>query len=288
MTDWDDANPKSPADFSAGSNHEARLLENEDFALTRSLNLRRLSWGQPRVSPCLRFSFSCFCHQNSLRRNFAARTRCVGSGATHIVQTQSTSPYNWQLRWQSLIRAVAFKPMQPSKQRSESLNGAEQWIQALQLHPHPEGGWYGEVYRAGETIPYQSLPGRFSGERHFSTAIYFLLNETDFSALHRIKQDELWHFYDGSSLTIHMIDPTGNYSAIKLGRNIQAGEALVVIVKAGWLFGATVNDARSYGLVGCTVAPGFDFDDFEMPSRTQLLEQYPQHRDIIENLTRQP
>jgi len=169
------------------------------------------------------------------------------------------------------------------------MNGAEQqWIQSLQLREHPEGGWFREFYRADETIPHHSLPSRFSGDRHFSTAIYFLLNETDFSAFHRIKQDELWHFYDGASLTIHMIDPTGNYSAVKLGKNIQAGETLVTAVKAGWLFGATVNDNRTYGLVGCTVAPGFDFEDFEMPGRAQLLEQYPQHRIIIEKLTRQP
>ena len=166
------------------------------------------------------------------------------------------------------------------------MNSAEQWIQTLQLNPHPEGGWFREIYRANGTISHQSLPTRFSGDRHFSTAIYFLLNMADFSAFHRIKQDELWHFYDGASLTIHMIDLTGNYSVVKLGRNIQAGETLVTVVKAGWLFGATVSDNRSYGLVGCTVAPGFDFDDFEMPSRTRLLAQYPQHRGIIEKLTR--
>ena len=168
------------------------------------------------------------------------------------------------------------------------MSGARHWIRALKLQPHTEGGWFREIYRADETIPGQALPGRFSGERHFSTAICFLLNETEFSAFHRIKQDEVWHFYDGASLTIHMIDPAGAYSAVKLGRNIQAGEALVAVVKAGWLFGATVNDTRSYGLVGCTVAPGFDFDDFEMPSRAQLLEQHPQHKDIIERLTKQP
>lgn len=167
------------------------------------------------------------------------------------------------------------------------MDGPEQWIQALQLQPHPEGGWFREVYRAEETIPQQSLPGSFSGDRHFSTAIYFLLNGTDFSAFHRIGQDELWHFYDGGSLTIHTIDPAGNYLAVPLGRNIEDGEALMVVVKAGWLFGATVSDTHTYGLVGCTVAPGFDFDDFEMPSRTQLLEQYPQHQGVIEKLTRQ-
>jgi predicted cupin superfamily sugar epimerase len=166
------------------------------------------------------------------------------------------------------------------------MNDAERWIETLQLSRHPEGGWFREVYRAEETIPHQSLPSRFTGDRHYSTAIYFLLNETDFSALHRIKQDELWHFYAGTSLTIHMIDPAGDYSTVTLGKDVQAGEDLLAVVKAGWLFGATVDDPSFYALVGCTVAPGFDFADFEMPSRAQLLEQFPQHGHIIEKLTR--
>lgn len=163
---------------------------------------------------------------------------------------------------------------------------AEQWIQDLKLERHPEGGWFRDVYRASEAIPRDALPERFVGDRAFSTAIYFLLNETDVSALHRIKQDEVWHFYDGSPLTIHQIDPAGTYSTIALGRNVQADETLLAVVEAGSLFGASVNDTSSFSLVGCTVAPGFDFDDFEMPSRAQLQEQYPQHRDIIEKLTR--
>jgi len=171
------------------------------------------------------------------------------------------------------------------------MNDAEHWIQALELRQHPEGGWFREVYRAEETIPHGNLPSRFTGDRSFSTAIYFLLRDTDVSALHRIHQDELWHFYDGASLTIHRIDPAGNYSAVKVGRNIRASEHLLAVVQAGWLFGATVNaeqgnDSRSYALVGCTVAPGFDFADFEMPGRQQLLEQYPQHRQLIERLAR--
>ncbi len=166
------------------------------------------------------------------------------------------------------------------------MNDAEGWIHALQLKRHPEGGWFREVYRAEETIFQKSLPNRFTGDRSFCTAIYFLLNERDFSALHSLKQDELWHFYAGSPLTIHVIDPEGNYSAVKLGRNITTGEEMMAVVKAGWLFGATANDPRSYALVGCTVAPGFDFADFEMPGRIELLEQYPQHGQIIERLTR--
>ncbi|REJ93935.1 MAG: cupin domain-containing protein [Planctomycetota bacterium] len=162
---------------------------------------------------------------------------------------------------------------------------ADKYIQHLRLQPHPEGGWFCEFYRAAESIPQSGLPDRFTGDRAFSTAIYFLLNQTEFSAFHRIRQDELWHFYDGSSLTIHQISPDGEYSTIRLGRGVQSGEAITAVVPAGRLFGATVDDASSFSLVGCTVAPGFDFADFEMPTRAQLIEQFPQHRSIIERLT---
>jgi len=164
---------------------------------------------------------------------------------------------------------------------------AQQWIQALELRRHPEGGWFREIYRASETIPRTGLPSRFTGERQFSTAIYFLLDRGDFSALHRIKQDEIWHFYDGAPLTIHMIDADGRRSSTTLGRDVQAGETLVAVVKAGTLFGAVVTDVERYTLVGCTVAPGFDFADFEMPGRAELLERYPQHEELIKRLTRE-
>jgi predicted cupin superfamily sugar epimerase len=166
------------------------------------------------------------------------------------------------------------------------MTDARHWIEALQLGPHPEGGYFRQVYRSAELIAREHLPGRFNGDRAFSTSIYFLLAGDDFSALHRIRQDEVWHFYDGSSLTIHAIDPEGRYVARQLGRGVQHGESLQVVIPAGHLFGATVNDSQSYALVGCTVAPGFDFDDFELPSRDVLVQQYPQHQQLIERLTR--
>ena len=104
--------------------------------------------------------------------------------------------------------------------------------------------------------------------------------------MHRVNQDELWHFYDGSSLTLHVIASDGRYSRIRLGRKVEDGEVPQAVVLAGCLFGATVDDPASYALVGCTVAPGFTYDDFEMPPRHQLLELYPQHRHLIEQLTR--
>jgi predicted cupin superfamily sugar epimerase len=166
------------------------------------------------------------------------------------------------------------------------MNTAGRWIDALQLQRHPEGGYYRETYRAAEVLAKATLPARFSGDRSFCTAIYFLLEGNDFSALHRIKQDEVWHFYDGSSLTVHVIDSQGIYTALRVGRDVEKGELPQAVVGAGCLFGASVNDPNSYALAGCTVAPGFDFADMEMPGRAELCRLYPQHREIIERLTR--
>jgi predicted cupin superfamily sugar epimerase len=166
------------------------------------------------------------------------------------------------------------------------MSGAGTWIEGLELRRHPEGGWFRETYRSEEVLSGAALPTRFGGERAFSTAIYFLLDGDDFSALHRIKQDEVWHFYDGSGLTLHVIDPQGHYSTIKVGRDLEAGELPQAVVKVGSFFGATVSDPRSYSLVGCTVAPGFDFADFTLPEREELCRQFPQHRQVIDRLTR--
>ena len=163
---------------------------------------------------------------------------------------------------------------------------ARAWIERLGLRRHPEGGYFRETYRSREGIARDHLPARFGGDRAFSTAIYFLLEGGDFSALHTIKQDEVWHFYDGSRLTVHVIDADGGHAALRLGRDVAEGEEPQAVVRAGRLMGAVVNDPRSYALVGCTAAPGFDFADFEMPTREELCARYPQHRGLIERLTR--
>ncbi|GAV20185.1 hypothetical protein MMIC_P1149 [Mariprofundus micogutta] len=165
------------------------------------------------------------------------------------------------------------------------MDRVEDLIQSLALQEHPEGGWYREVYRSDESIPLIGLPERFDGERAFCTSIYFLLSGEDFSAFHRIKQDELWHFHDGDRLTVHVIDRAGNYCEKKLGRNSEQGETFQQVVEAGDWFAASVPSG-GYALVGCTVAPGFDFADFEMPSRDALQALYPQHSNIIKRLTR--
>src|SRR5262245_54427308 len=140
------------------------------------------------------------------------------------------------------------------------MSSARHWIEKLSLARHPEGGWYRETYRSGETIRRDHLPPRFDGDRAFSTAIYYLLESGDFSALHRIRQDEVWHHYDGSSLTLHLISPAGEYSTLSLGRG-RAGSPQAV-TPASWFFAATVDEPDSCTLAGCTVAPGFDFADF--------------------------
>ncbi len=163
---------------------------------------------------------------------------------------------------------------------------AQYWIDRLSLIPHPEGGYYRETYRSELSIARQALPAQFTGPRLVSTAIYFLLESNNFSAFHRLRSDELWHFYAGSPITVHVIEPDGSYSGIQLGSNPDAGEALQEAVKAGRWFASQVRDADSFGLAGCTVAPGFDFADFELAKRSDLVRLYPQHRALIAGLTR--
>ena len=163
---------------------------------------------------------------------------------------------------------------------------AREWVDRLDLLPHPEGGYYREVYRATEDIPHQALPARFTADRAFSTAIYFLLTRDNLSALHRIHQDEVWHHYDGDTLTIHVIDGAGYYRSISLGKDRSTSALPQATVVAGALFGASVESPGEYALVGCTVAPGFDFADFQLPTQAELLADYPHHEAIIRRLGR--
>jgi len=160
------------------------------------------------------------------------------------------------------------------------------WIRKLALEPHPEGGYYRQTYRAELILPQQGLPCQFSGPRPASTAIYFLLDGKVFSALHRLRSDEVWHFYLGGALLVHVIEADGSYNKIELGSDPEAGQVLQAVVKAGCWFAAEMKDVSSFALVGCTVAPGFDFADFELARPEQLVAAYPQRRQLIEKLTR--
>ncbi len=156
----------------------------------------------------------------------------------------------------------------------------------LHLLPHPEGGFYKETYRATELISGDALPNRFTDNRNFSTAIYYLLQQGDHSLFHRIKSDECWHFYAGDTLLIHVIDDGGNYYCIKLGGDIAAGETFQFVVPATAWFAAEPAPESSFSLAGCTVAPGFDFADFEIADKQNLVSSFPQHSAVINRLSR--
>lgn len=157
-------------------------------------------------------------------------------------------------------------------------------IQHFQLAPHPEGGFFRETYRDRGVIPHNALPKRFAGERNYSTAIYFLLPEGQRSRLHRITADEAWHFYLGDPLVVVEIGPNGTTRETTLGSDVLAGQHVQHVVPAGHWFGAYPATGSRFSLVGCTVAPGFDFADFTMGERAALLQQFPQARDVIERL----
>jgi predicted cupin superfamily sugar epimerase len=158
---------------------------------------------------------------------------------------------------------------------------AQEWIKELNLLPHPEGGFYRETYRSPEEI---IAPG-FEGKRNVSTAIYFLLEEKNKSHFHRIKSDELWFFHEGETLEILCLSKKGMTSVL-LGKNIRKGEKLQVLISAGTWFGARIKNETGYSLVSCTVAPGFDFKDFEMATHEILKKEFPEQVDgNIEEMT---
>jgi predicted cupin superfamily sugar epimerase len=165
------------------------------------------------------------------------------------------------------------------------MKNAKYWIEKLGLEKHPEGGWFKQVYKANEIIKKEHLHERYSGGRHHSTSIYFLITGKEFSTFHRIKSDETWHFYEGSAITVHIIDDEGKYSLVKLGRNSEKGEVFQYTISHGAWFAAEVEEANSYALIGCTVAPGFDYDDFELGKRDEMVKKFPQHIEIIKRLT---
>lgn len=163
---------------------------------------------------------------------------------------------------------------------------AQELIQQYQLYQHPEGGWYRETYRSHEAISEDALPERFTGSRAFSTAIYFLLEQGHFSTFHKIKSDECWHFYAGDPLHIYVIQQNGTLDIIQLGNDIYKGQLFQYVIPANCWFASRPAPGSSYCFSGCTVAPGFDFADFEMADAKTLTALYPQHKSIIKELCR--
>jgi uncharacterized protein len=154
-------------------------------------------------------------------------------------------------------------------------------VDLLELSPHPEGGFFRETFRAKESVRERT--------RAASTAIYFLLPAGTFSAWHQVTSDEVWHHYDGDPLELHLLHDNGlegeRPEVVRLGRDLARGERPQHVVPAGCLQAARPIGVR-YALCGCTVAPGFDFADFEMPTRDALLVRFPAQRALVETFTR--
>ncbi len=163
---------------------------------------------------------------------------------------------------------------------------AEDLVERLGLLPHPEGGWYRETYRAADTLQIAGLPPRFPGPRACSTAIYYLLAAGHWSAFHRIRSDEVWHLYAGGPLLVHVLGADGALATHRLGMDLAGGETPQAVVPAGAWFASEPAPGAAYALAGCTVAPGFDFADFELAVRAELARAYPAHAALITRLTR--
>ena len=166
----------------------------------------------------------------------------------------------------------------------EELVRADYFITNLGLTSHPEGGYYKETYRSSgafENTGYDLFP---SG-RSYSTAIYYLLQNGDFSAFHKIRSDECWHHYAGGTLLIHILHTNGQYQCVQLGKQASIGEVFQHVVPAGAWFASEPSPSSDFVLTGCTVSPGFDFRDFEMARKEDLLTIYSQ-RELISRLCR--
>jgi hypothetical protein len=163
---------------------------------------------------------------------------------------------------------------------------AQTYVRALQLQAHPEGGFYRETYRSPLLMDVAQVdPGEFV-QRSVSTGIYFLLEHGNFSAFHKIHSDEMWHFYAGQALEVLEISPAGELRCTRLGPDVLQGEVFQHVVPAHTWFASRVVAGGAFSLVGCTVAPGFDFADFCLADRAALVATFPQHRQTIHELTR--
>ncbi len=162
---------------------------------------------------------------------------------------------------------------------------AAYWINRLRLEKHPEGGYFSEIHRTAEKIKGEHLPPRFGGDRHFSTAIYFLLEGNDVSAFHRLQQDEIWHHYQGTEIKIYIIHQDGRLETRLLGISEDHSVQPVAIIPHNTWFAAELINKNSYALIGCTVSPGFSFEDFELGKESELIRQYPDHAELVRMLT---
>jgi len=159
-------------------------------------------------------------------------------------------------------------------------------IRHFDLQPHPEGGYFRQTYRSSGVIRQSALPPAFGGDRAYATMIYYLLPKGAKSHLHRLQSDEMWHFYLGGPMHVAQLNAGGREETVTLGSDVTRGEQLQYVAPAGTWFGAYPAEGTEYSLVGCTVAPGFEFSDFELARREVMLREFPDAKRIIEMLTR--
>jgi predicted cupin superfamily sugar epimerase len=163
---------------------------------------------------------------------------------------------------------------------------AKQIIDYLHLQRHMEGGFFRETYRSDETIAEASLNPRYGSGRSVSTCIYFMLTDESFSAMHRVLSDEIYHFYCGSPLELLLLFPDGKSDVVTIGPDLLGGEHPQYVIPRGCWQGSRVKAPGEFSLIGATVAPGFDFADFAIAGRDELLTKYPDRADLITALTR--
>lgn len=166
------------------------------------------------------------------------------------------------------------------------MSSADELIRLLNLQPHPkEGGFFRETYRAAEQVDASALPARYAGPRSHATAIYYLLTPRTFSALHRLASDEVFHFYLGDPVRMLQLHPDGSGQIVTLGPDVTAGQQPQVVVPRGTWQGSHLAEGGRFALLGCTVAPGFEYQDYEHGERGPLLGQYPAYAELIRQLT---
>ena len=166
---------------------------------------------------------------------------------------------------------------------------AEELIAFLGLQPHPrEGGHFRETYRSADLLPAAALPPHYRGPRSAGTAIYYLLTPNTCSALHRLGSDEVFHFYLGSPVRMLQLFPDGRGKEVILGPDLLRGQSVQEVVPRGVWQGSVLEPGGAFALLGCTVAPGFDYADYEQGRRDALVTQYPKYAELIRDLTRVP
>ena len=165
------------------------------------------------------------------------------------------------------------------------MKNADYYIAKLGMTQHVEGGAFKEHYRAPMLLPRSVLSAAHKGDRNASTAIYFLLRHGEFSAFHLLASDEVLHFYDGEPLHVYEIDAAGAMHVHTLGRDLEGGERFALVIPGGSWFALRCEVAGGFSLIGCTVAPGFDFEDFTLDDRAMLLKKFPQHAQLIGEMT---